>query len=98
VNDDAALGLDQVMHVLDLDSVTLKVPDQSGWVTGPEGERILWIPSEFRSYVQLEPCVLVIGKGRITFDLSDAVHGTDWAKCYEQNTLRGASHYLAVSS
>jgi hypothetical protein len=79
-------------------SDTLKVPDQSGWITGPQGERILWIPLKFRSYVQVKPCVLVVGKGRIAVNFSDAVHGTDWAKCYEPNTLRSVSHYLAVSS
>jgi hypothetical protein len=86
------------VHVLDLDRVTLNIPDTSGWITGPQGERILWIPLESRLYIQAKPCVLFIGKGRTAVDFSDAVHGTDWARCYEPNTSRGASRYLAVSS
>jgi hypothetical protein len=56
-----------------------------GWITGPRGELLLWIPPQYWSFVFITPrssCLLVIGRTRVMVDLSGFVHGTDWIRCF----------------
>jgi WD40 repeat protein len=58
---------------------------QRAWVVGPQDEYLLWVPPEYRFFVDHAPpsrCVLVIGRGRVTVDLSRSIHGTEWVKCF----------------
>jgi len=55
-----------------------------GWVKGPSGELLLWIPSEYRDYVQLPPCTRMLSKHRVAIS-SDATglrYGADWTSCW----------------
>ncbi|KZV73952.1 hypothetical protein PENSPDRAFT_573711, partial [Peniophora sp. CONT] len=52
------------------------------WIKGPSGELLLWVPEDLRPFVQHPPCELVIGESRVTIDWSNAVHGSEWARCY----------------
>ncbi|EMD31474.1 hypothetical protein CERSUDRAFT_144986, partial [Gelatoporia subvermispora B] len=65
-----------------------------GWITGPRGELVLWIPEEYRAGLWWPRNLLVIGRSRITLHLKGFVHGTDWTKCY---TPRGAVDYIFPS-
>jgi len=58
-------------------------PDKhNGWMTGPNGELIFWVPAEYRSSLMLPPCTLLIGASRDSFDPARFVHGVEWAKCW----------------
>jgi len=58
-------------------------PDKyNGWTTGPNGELIFWVPSEYRSHSMLPPCTLLIGESKVSFDLTRFVHGVEWTKCW----------------
>jgi len=55
-----------------------------GWVKGPSGELLLWIPPEYREYLQLPPCTLMISKYRVVLsgDAAGLRYGTDWTSCW----------------
>ena len=58
-------------------------PDKyNGWTTGPNGELIFWVPSEYRSHSMLPPCTLLIGGSKVSFDLTEFVHGVEWTRCW----------------
>ncbi|EMD30593.1 hypothetical protein CERSUDRAFT_120369 [Gelatoporia subvermispora B] len=65
-----------------------------GWITGPRGELVLWIPEEYRAGLWWPRNLLVIHRSRITLHLKGFVHGTDWTKCY---TPRGAVDHIFPS-
>ena len=58
--------------------------NQDGWVKGPSGELLLWIPPEYREYVQLPPCTLMFSKHRvrITGDADSLHYGDTWTSCW----------------
>jgi len=62
--------------------------DNDGWVTRPSGELLLWVPPEYREYVQLPPYTLVIGKPRvvITADPTGLHYGENWTSCWRSAT------------
>ena len=54
-----------------------------GWIVGPNGKLLLWIPSSYRSMYFYAPHTnLVIPKGGPELDLSRMAHGPNWHKCY----------------
>lgn len=55
-----------------------------GWVRGPSGELLLWVPAEYRQYVQLPPCTLMISKHRVVIATGDAGlhYGDNWTLCW----------------
>ena len=55
---------------------------KSGWLRGPDKELLLYIPGEYRQYLQHPPMIHRFAAGRLTIDWTDAVHGEDWTKCY----------------
>ena len=61
--------------------------DKDGWVKRPSGELLLWIPPEYREYVQL-PCTLVIGTPRvvITSHPTGLHYGEEWTSCWRNAT------------
>jgi len=63
-----------------LESATLK----DGWLVGSSGELILWVPAEYRAYLQVNPCTLVIGQSRIVIGVGDSgLHaGLNWTSCW----------------
>jgi len=63
-----------------LASATLK----NGWLVGLSGELILWVPAEYRTYLQVDPCTLLIDHSRVIIGVgSDGLHaGLDWTSCW----------------
>jgi len=58
---------------------------EDGWLKGPSGELLLWVPPEYHEYVQLPPCTLMISKHRvvITADANGVIHnGDNWTSCW----------------
>ncbi|KAG6330717.1 hypothetical protein ID866_8373 [Astraeus odoratus] len=53
-----------------------------GWITGPEGRLLLWIPSYYHALFYSPRNSLVIPKGGPELDLSMMVHGDKWQDCY----------------
>jgi len=64
-----------------LASATLK----DGWLVGSSGELILWVPAEYRTYLQLDPCTLRIDRSRrAVIGVGDSgLHaGLSWTSCW----------------
>lgn len=56
---------------------------EDGWVVGPGGNRLLWIPDAHRSRVIVHPRRLLIpAENMTTLNLSDCAHGTRWHECH----------------
>jgi len=61
----------------------MPLPDKKGWIRGPDGELLLWVPKEHRACFGPPPNVLILGRFNVTVDLSDfAHHGSEWVKCH----------------
>jgi len=62
-----------------LAAATLK----DGWLVGSSEELLLWLPEEYRSYVQISPYSLVIGSRRIVVTTNgDLYSGDEWTACW----------------
>ncbi|KAJ7879760.1 hypothetical protein B0H14DRAFT_2227805, partial [Mycena olivaceomarginata] len=55
---------------------------EESWIRGPNQELFMWVPPEYRAFVQLPSRFIVIASARVVVDMSRFVHGTDWVKCY----------------
>ena len=60
-----------------------------GWLLGPSGELLLWVPTEYRHYLQLSPCTMLIARRRIivTADKSCFYSGENWSECWQTDDL-----------
>ena len=56
----------------------------NGWLTGPSGELLLWVPANYHQYVPAASCTLYIQSSRLAiFARGDTVHcGEAWQKCW----------------
>ena len=56
-----------------------------GWLLGPSGELLVWVPAEYRTTLQIPPCTMVIGQSRISLTIeSGGWHrGEDWISCWQ---------------
>ena len=52
-----------------------------GWLRGPMGEAMCWIPLEHRQGLLLPRSVGVLGARETALDLRNAAHGTNWEQC-----------------
>ncbi|KAG2340254.1 WD40 repeat-like protein [Suillus weaverae] len=60
-------------------------PNEDGWIVGPAGRLLLWIPLALYSGTMHSPGTrLVIPNNALQLDLSRVAHGTSWHKCREQ--------------
>ena len=61
-----------------------------GWLLGASGELLLWVPPEYRAYILLPPCTLLIAQRRVvlTADKNGMHAGRDWTACWRKD----ASH------
>jgi len=59
-----------------LESATLK----HGWLVGPSGELLLWVPDAYRQWLQPAFCTLQIGRSRVVVRVGDqGLHaGSEW--------------------
>ncbi|KAG2133310.1 WD40-repeat-containing domain protein, partial [Suillus clintonianus] len=62
-------------------------PNKEGWVVGPEGRLLLWIPPTFHPTTFAQGNVLVIPTNALQLDLSRVVHGTSWHECRTQEAV-----------
>ncbi|KAG6327111.1 hypothetical protein ID866_11978 [Astraeus odoratus] len=53
-----------------------------GWILGPTGQLILWIPPIHSVLFAHVYNVLVIPGGRLELDLSKMAHGCNWYQCF----------------
>ncbi|KAG2143891.1 hypothetical protein BD769DRAFT_1347906 [Suillus cothurnatus] len=58
--------------------------NDDGWVVGPQGRLLLWIPLNFHPMVYAPGNTLMISNNALQLDLSRVAHGTSWHKCQEQ--------------
>ncbi|PBL02247.1 WD40 repeat-like protein [Armillaria gallica] len=74
------------LPVLNLKYVSL--PKESGWVKGSRGELVMWIPPEYRPYLQLPPCRVLIDETKVTADFSACgdAYGMGWMGCFKGKT------------
>jgi WD40 repeat protein len=67
---------------VDLNTSAFTLPHVTGsWIRGPNQELIMWVPPEYRFYLQLSPRFITIASARVNVDMSSFVHGPDWVKC-----------------
>ncbi|KAK7683552.1 hypothetical protein QCA50_013387 [Cerrena zonata] len=56
---------------------------EQGWVLGPRGTQLFWVPPSHRTGLQWNGNTHVIGRGKKTrLDFTNFVHGENWAECY----------------
>ena len=57
---------------------------EDGWLVGPYGELLLWVPAEYRVYLQAVCCALTIGKSRVIVRAgTGGLHaGPSWYLCW----------------
>ena len=69
-----------------LASATLR---QDGWLVGPAGELLVWLPADYRKYLQLPPCTLRIDQSRVTIMIGDSGwhRGESWTLCWRKGQL-----------
>jgi WD40 repeat protein len=78
----------------DLHSSGSLIPNKEGWIIGPNGRLLLWIPAPLYPVVH-GPCnTLVIPANGLQLDLSHFAHGRSWHKCREQEA--GLSSALSL--
>ncbi|KAG6327994.1 hypothetical protein ID866_11095 [Astraeus odoratus] len=56
-----------------------------GWIIGPKGRLLLWVPSYYHAFIYSARNTLVIPRGGPELDLSMMVHGNIWQDCYTGN-------------
>ena len=66
----------------------VKFNQSDGWIVGPNGKLLIWIPFCYRSiFYHSSRKHLVIPRGSVELDLSRMSHGPAWHKCYSVDTL-----------
>jgi len=57
---------------------------EDGWLVSSSGELILWVPAEYRAYLQVYPCTLLIDRSRVVIGVGDSgLHaGLNWTSCW----------------
>ncbi|EMD34647.1 hypothetical protein CERSUDRAFT_75593 [Gelatoporia subvermispora B] len=71
---------------------TLAFDGWTGWIKGPCGELVLWVPPEYRKHLHELRSVFVIGIRGVSIDLRRYVHGAEWTNCYtESRKVKGWS-------
>jgi len=60
---------------------------QDGWLTGPRGELLLWVPDEYREHLQVPPCKMLIGPCRVVVSVGDSGwhRGESWTMCWRKD-------------
>ncbi|KIN96777.1 hypothetical protein M404DRAFT_37725, partial [Pisolithus tinctorius Marx 270] len=74
---------DKTVRVWENEHQAVKLHDD-GWIRGPKGQLLLWIPPKLRSPFYSMWTIQVIPRGCCTeLDLSQMVHGKEWCKCFQ---------------
>jgi WD40 repeat protein len=56
--------------------------NSDGWICGEEGQLLLWIPPIHRPCLHSPSTVWIAGEHETRLDLSNSVHGSNWATVY----------------
>ncbi|KAG6330138.1 hypothetical protein ID866_8951 [Astraeus odoratus] len=75
---------DKTIRVWEAHAGSLKV-NNDGWITGPGGKLLLWIPGYYHAFLYSPKNALVIPRGGPELNLSMIVHGHEWHDCYIRN-------------
>jgi len=62
---------------------------ENGWLVGPSGELLLWVPQEYQDYLVMGKCCTnLIAKHRVflSADEDGLCGGTDWTECWRGPT------------
>ncbi|CCM02480.1 uncharacterized protein FIBRA_04580 [Fibroporia radiculosa] len=61
------------------------IPDEEGWVVGPKGQLLLWVPIQLvdRSRIPAPGNISVFLNNMLQLDLSQFTHGEAWNECYD---------------
>ena len=63
-------------------------PQRDGWVVGPNGKLVLWVPPSYHPVFRYSPWTsLIMPRGVTELDLSRMKHGPDWHECYSNSTI-----------
>ena len=55
----------------------------NGWIVGPNGQLLLWVPPSYhKSFLYTPWTNLIIPRGHPELDLSKMAHGPAWYRCY----------------
>ena len=61
---------------------------RDGWVVGPNGKLVLWVPPSYHPVFRYSPWTnLIIPRGVTELDLSRMKHGPAWHECYSNTTV-----------
>ncbi|KIL56156.1 hypothetical protein M378DRAFT_89741, partial [Amanita muscaria Koide BX008] len=60
----------------------VKLNDE-GWIVGPQGQLLLWIPIQFRTLLHTPGTVSIIPGPAVELDLSVMAHGKRWIDCID---------------
>ena len=60
---------------------------EDNWLRGPSGHLLLWVPKEYKRYLQTYPWKRVIGKSRVVVRVEESGwhHGENWTLCWKPN-------------
>ena len=66
---------------------------EGGWLTGPLGELLLWIPAEYHLYLQIPPCTHRVDDQRVIIKTGNDGwhHGTAWTSCWREDVANSVS-------
>ncbi|KIM54863.1 hypothetical protein SCLCIDRAFT_1221589, partial [Scleroderma citrinum Foug A] len=53
-----------------------------GWIVGPNGRLLLWVPPSYKAPLYTPWTHLIIPRGTLELDLSKMAHGPSWHQCY----------------
>jgi len=56
------------------------VPNEEGWIVGPDGRLLLWVPVSLYPLMYV-PNILVAFNDVLQVDLSHFAHGESWQEC-----------------
>jgi len=90
---------DSTIRIWDVDAVCSRSSDygnnpvtaleyvelENGWLLGQSGELLLWVPADYRSFLQIPPCTTLIGRRRVVISTADGDqlhHGEDWTSSW----------------
>ncbi len=84
IDEDEADHYKTILEQRDTVNVNWESREPDGWVTSPSRHRLLfWVPRDFRERLLMPGQQLILGVEPLELDLSQFVHGPDWAKCYQ---------------
>ncbi|KAF8673512.1 WD domain, G-beta repeat [Rhizoctonia solani] len=81
------ISIDQNNNILSASDVTLPdswLLDDNGWIVDSHGQRLVWVPPDLRTYLQLLPnSSMIADQGCFRLDMDGWNIGDNWSKCYQ---------------